>query len=204
MNIKKMIGDVVRSCIRKNGENPKKEKIMRLGYFSVEIPEGNELINGYVDIDHNIKYSIQLSNSGERPCDAEVEVDGKLVGIWRVPSGSHIALERPVHDTGHFTFYRFDSAEAQKAGLVQSEKLGLISVLFKPEKPPVESDIKYSTRSAPGGTGLSGKSEQKFRDVQALDYDEAGFVQIHLRLGCKADEPRPLTPVSTPVPPPLA
>ena len=123
-----------------------------------------------------------------------------------IPSGKSIALERPVHDTGHFTFYKFDSPDAQKAGLVLDDKLGLISVLFKPEKPPVYVDsdnIKYSTRNLSGGTGLSGKSEQEFRDVEPLNYDEASFVQIHLRLGCEVDEPRHLTPASTPVPPPI-
>ncbi len=54
-----------------------------------------------------------------------------------------------------------------------------------------------------GGTGLSGKSKQEFRSVEPLDYDETGFVQINLRLVCQTDEPRPLTPASTPVPPPL-
>ncbi|MCI5131036.1 MAG: hypothetical protein D3904_05810 [Candidatus Electrothrix sp. EH2] len=54
-----------------------------------------------------------------------------------------------------------------------------------------------------GGTGLSGKSEQEFRTAESLDYDETGFVQINLRLVCKVDQPRPLTPSSTPIPPPL-
>jgi len=186
-------------------ENSLKDKAVHLGDFSVEIPEGDEPVDGYVNINHDTKYSIKLSNFGSRPCDAEVEVDGKMVGIWRIASGKSIVLERPVHDTGYFTFYRFDSTDAQKAGLVLDDNLGLISVLFKPEKTPVyvDSGIKFSVKRVPGGTGLSGKSEQKFKDVEVLDYDEAGFVQIHLRLGCEVDEPRPLTPTSTPVPQPI-
>lgn len=179
------------------------DKAVCLGNFSLEIPEGDEPVDGYVTINHNTKYSIKISNSDDRPCDAKVEVDGKQVGIWRIPSGKSIALERPAHDTGHFTFYKFDSTDAQKAGLILDDNLGLISVLFKPEKPPVISETKFSMRMAPGGTGLSGKSEQKFKDVKPLDYDEAGFVHIHLRLVCKVDEPRPLTAASTPVPGPI-
>ena len=67
---------------KKGSKKPQKDKAVHLGNFSVEIPEGNEPVNGYVNISHNTKYSIKLSNSGDRPCDTEVEVDGKLVGTW--------------------------------------------------------------------------------------------------------------------------
>ena len=191
---------------KKESKKQQTDQAVYLGNFSVEIPEGNKQVDGYVDIDHNTKYSIKISNAGDRPCDAEVGVDGKQVGIWRLPSGKSVVLERPAHDTGRFTFYKFDSAEAQKAELDLDDNIGLVSVLFKPEKPPVytDSETKYSIRDfEPGGTGLSGKSEQRFKEVRALDYDESSFVQIHLRLGCKVDEPRPLTLISTPVPPPI-
>ena len=180
---------------------------MRLGNFSVEIPRGNYLDSGYVAMKHNTKYTIRLCNFGDLRCDAEVEIDGKPVGAWRVPSNGRIVIERPVHDTGCFTFYKIGTGEAKKAELVCSEKLGLITVLFKPEK-----KVKVN-RSSPqilrmcrqrmkaGGTGLTGKSEQEFHTVQPLDYDETKFVQINLRLVCETDEPRPLTPVSTPIPP---
>lgn len=184
---------------------------MRLGNFSVEIPQGRELNSGYVAIRHNTKYAVKLSNFSDLRCDAEVEIDGKLVGVWRVRSKNSITIERPVHDTGCFTFYKFGTPEAEKAGLVRFEKLGLISVLFKLEQ-ALERIFDpyggYSSQStlggcSAGGTGLSGISGQEFRDVQRLFYNETEFVRIHLRLGYEADEPRPLTPVSTPVPPPL-
>ena len=105
-----------REVNKKEVEKPLKDKAVHLGNFSVEIPEGNEPVDGYVSINHDTKYSIKLSNSGDRPCDAEVEVDGKLVGTWCIPPGKSIALERPIHDTGDFTFYKFDSSDAQKAG----------------------------------------------------------------------------------------
>ncbi len=183
---------------------------MRLGNFSVEIPQGRELDSGYVAMRHNTKYAIRLSNFSHLRCDAEVEIDGKLVGIWRVPSEQSIFIERPVHDTGCFTFYKTGTVESKKAALVSSDKLGLLSVLFKPEEEQtsfldfdLDCCLSFDEELEAGGTGLSGKSGQTFNTVQPLDYDETGFVQIHLRLGCGADEPRPLTPVSTPVPPPL-
>jgi len=184
---------------------------MRLGNFSVEIPQGRELNSGYVAMRHNTKYAVKLSNFGHLCCDAEVEIDGKLVGIWRVSSWKSIVIERPVHDTGCFTFYKIGTHEAKKAAIAKSDQLGLISVLFKPEEEPIHFDLDLDCDFFSfddegldaGGTGLSGKSGQKFNTVQPLDYDETEFVRIHLRLGCEADEPRPLTPVSTPVPPPL-
>ena len=183
---------------------------MKLGDFSVQIQGGKERVTGYVEMAHNTKYMITLSNDGKLDCDASVEIDGKEVGTWRVYAGKNIRIERPAHDTGQFTFYKLGSSEAGKIGLARNDKLGLISVLFKPEKhyeycigtrgfEDFDDDIPYSA----GGTGLSGKSEQKFINVQPLDYDEAAFVHIHLRLVCHDDEPRPLTPLSTSIPPSL-
>ena len=189
---------------------------MKLGDYAVQIQGGLERDTGYVEMAHNTKYKILLSNDSSLDCDAAVEIDGKEVGIWRVYSGKNIRIERPVHDTGQFTFYKLDSSEAGKIGLVRNDKLGLISVLFKPEKPPSPvmdnkddfdsfdfDDFAVDDSYSAGGTGLSGKSEQKFIDVQRLDYNEAAFVQIHLRLVCNDDEPRPLMPLSTPIPPSL-
>ncbi|MCI5131037.1 MAG: hypothetical protein D3904_05815 [Candidatus Electrothrix sp. EH2] len=73
---------------------------MRLDNFSVEILNGRELDSGYVAMKHDTKYALRLSNFGDLRCDAEVEIDGKPVGVWRVPSNKQIVIERPVHDTG--------------------------------------------------------------------------------------------------------
>ncbi|MCI5219945.1 MAG: hypothetical protein D3914_12355, partial [Candidatus Electrothrix sp. LOE2] len=163
------------------------------------------------------------------------------LGGGGVPSNDSTVIERPTHDTGCFTFYKAGTREAKKAELVRSGKLGLISVIFKPEEEPVihfnidfedaensnyefddDTDLSLDDDVAAedelslslddeyaeeeleaGGTGLSGKSEQEFHTVQPLDYDETGFVRINLRLVCETDEPRPLTPISTPIPPSL-
>lgn len=188
---------------------------MKLRNFSMKIEGGRECITGYVEMAHNTKYAVILSNESPLDCDAVVEIDGKEVGVWRVYSGKNIRIERPVHDTGQFTFYKLGSSEAGKIGLARNDKLGLISVLFKPEKhyeycigprgfQDFDDDIPFDdVPYSAGGTGLSGKSEQKFINVQPLDYDEAAFVHIHLRLVCNNDEPRPLRPISTVIPPPL-
>lgn len=228
-----------RGCnLQLSRENKKKiGGTMRLGNFSVKIPQGKKLNSGYVAMKHDTKYTVVLSNDGDVRCDAEVEIDGKIVGTWRIQSRDSMVIERPVHDTGCFTFYKIGTREAKKAAIVKSDKLGLITVLFKPERKPEPPDLGddeldsfFCLDEGPhfslscddedvdldlddalfaeeeleaGGTGLSGKSKQEFRSVEPLDYDETGFVQINIRLVCQTDEPRPLTPVSTPVPPPL-
>ncbi len=177
---------------------------MRLGNFSVEIQQGKEIDSGYVVMKHDMKYAIRLSNFGDLRCDTEVKIDGKVVGGWRVPSNDSIVIERPAHDTGCFTFYKTETCEAKKVGLVRSEELGLITVLFMPEEEVESWGALVCVRDfEAGGTGLSGRSDQEFHTVQPLDYDKTGFVRINLRLVCETDEPRPLTPVSTPVPPSL-
>jgi hypothetical protein len=175
---------------------------MKLKEFAASIPEGKETQDGYVHLAHATQYTIRLQNDSlEDRCDAEVYIDGQLVGIWRVDYKSTATLERPVHDTGRFTFYEVGTPEASKAGIRDGSATGLIRVLFKPEK---RRDLILSA-AAPyaGGTGLSGHSDQKFTSVAKLDYDETRFVTINLRLVSVSNEPRPLFPSSTPVPPPV-
>ncbi len=114
---------------------------MKLGNFSVEISQGKMLKSGYVAMKHDTKYTVVLSNSGDVRCDAEVEIDGKSVGIWRIQSHDSMVIERPVHDAGCFTFYKIGTREARKAAIVRSDKLGLITVLFKPERKPEIPDL---------------------------------------------------------------
>jgi len=171
--------------------------------FELEIPEGRENDRGYVELAHCQQYSILVTNYGSEPCDAGVFVDGRWVGAWRIDSRGRARLERPAHDTGRFTFYKADTGEGRQAGLVRDDSLGLISVEFRPQKPSQEKHSLYSSNdvSVAGGTGLSGRSAQRFGEAEALtNYDEDNFVTINLRLIC-SDTPRPLFPSSTPIPP---
>ncbi|MCI5220132.1 MAG: hypothetical protein D3914_13325, partial [Candidatus Electrothrix sp. LOE2] len=138
---------------------------MRLGIFSVEILKGKELNSGYVAMKHNTKYALRLSNFGDLRCDAEVEIDGKPVGAWRVYPRNDIFIQRPIHDRRSFTFYKLGTREAQEAKLVQSDKLGLISVTFKPEIRSLFHNHRICFFRA-GGTGLSGKNQQEFSTVK--------------------------------------
>jgi hypothetical protein len=109
---------------------------MYLNRFSVVIPEGREVDDGYVEMSHGQTYTIRLKNSRSVRCNARVEVDGEHVGTFRIGAHSNITLERPSHDHGQFTFYKAGTQEARQAQLdrVSVHDLGLVSVTFTPEK----------------------------------------------------------------------
>lgn len=177
-------------------------RMSRLRDYSFTIPEGRETSDGYVELSHCAHYTLNLSNDSAQKCDVEVSIDGGRVGIWRIDARSSIRIERPVHDTGKFTFYRAGTVEGNKAGIVVSDNTGLLRAIFKPERPQTQPlNSRPVTRA--GGTGLAGRSDQTFRTVAGLEHDEANFVTINLRLVSPAEEPRPLFPRSTPVPPPV-
>jgi hypothetical protein len=109
---------------------------MRYGNYSVLIPEGAERDSGYVGLPHNQQYTIRLMSHDHRRCDAEVTVDGKPVGVFRLSGHGSMTLERSPDDHGRFTFFASGSGEASTAGeaTVASADKGLIQVRFVPER----------------------------------------------------------------------
>ena len=112
---------------------------MRVGTFSLRIPEGVERDSGHVEIAHNSIFSIHLGNhDSSRDSDAEVFVDGKTIGVFRVQAGRTMILETPPDDPGkgRFTSYQQDSQQAQDAGVnkIGADNRGLVQVVFRPEK----------------------------------------------------------------------
>jgi len=221
---------------------------MYMNSFSARIPEGSEKTSGYVEISHNKQYTIVLRNDHNVRCNAEVNIDGKLMGTFRIAANSTMRLERKPDDDGRFTFYRLGSAEAGKSdlGSVSENDLGLLKIVFTPESQPATyvssswtytywnsqratdaSDVWYDPTiyggntgsasctvnccsvqdNAPGGTGLSGHSDQGFIEVEDMWLDYTQQTTIHLRLveERKQEDPRPLRPVmnSSPIPPPV-
>ncbi len=58
---------------------------MRVNSFSVMVPEGQERDSGHVELRHNTQYSLRLGNhDSNRHCDAQVSVDGKEIGNFRI------------------------------------------------------------------------------------------------------------------------
>jgi hypothetical protein len=112
---------------------------MEYNGFRVTVLGGKyETSEGHVAIDHNGKFSLRLHNrhrgpDGCVPCDAEVILNGKPVGTFRVPFGESVTVERPANDTGRFTAYAENSVEAASIGIDRnSNDLGLIEVVFHP------------------------------------------------------------------------
>lgn len=175
---------------------------MHLASYEVLIPEGTES-EGYVSLRHNSQYTISLRNRADTRCDAIIKIDGEEVGAWRVNPRSQTILERPVYDTGRFTFYEVGSREAEKAGILNSEECGLVTVVFLPETTWHGYTLSASPTPIAGGTGLSGESDQNFSAASAIEHDHAQAVTIYLRLVAVPDEPRPMHRRETKIPPPV-
>lgn len=196
---------------------------MRCGNFSLLIPEGTERGSGHVAMQHDRQWTLRLGNHSHVRCDAEVSIDGKDIGAYRIHAGQTIVLERSFQDSGRFTFLKSSSDGAKSAGIddVSSDLRGLVQVRFKPERRrDLEKCVKTcggmntlrSSGFAPeaasrglesGITGLTGSSDQQFHTVSNLDYDPSGEVTISVRLVHDSfAQPRRLEPVgrSTPVP----
>lgn len=133
---------------------------MRVGNFGLLIPEGRERGTGHVEIRHGTVYTLRLANYWyDRSCDAEVVIDGKPAGAFRIEPGRHLTLERPSHDEGRFTFYEAASDEGKAVGgAVVEDNRGLIQVRFKPGRPGVHGAIAKAIqplgRRSRGGSGM--------------------------------------------------
>ena len=196
-------------------------------YFELCIPQGRHLPSGHIALPNGAFYTIQLSNTNTLSCNATVEIDGKLIGTWRIPADSTIELERPIHDTGRFTFYKLGTGGGIAAGLTETEKLGLISVTFTPElrvqnhqsnirrstlrsnqysdHEKNETNVKFSRHRSfeRGGTGISGSSQQEFSEAEFINLDTKSSITIHARLVAYDSSPRPLRSINQDIPPPL-
>ncbi len=133
---------------------------MRVANFTLLIPEGQERESGHVFLNNGQQFTLKMVNHWfDRACDAEITVDGKSLGGFRINSGATITLERPPNETGRFTFYRSVSEEAAMSGvaMVENKERGLVSVRFKPEVRRPKSVL----RSAGGGQSMRGMDQEE-------------------------------------------
>lgn len=128
---------------------------MFLNNCSLRIEGGSELPGGYVELAHGKTYKLNLRNHYyNRRCDAEVFIDGKSLGTWRINANETIVLERPATENGLFTFYMLGTPEADAAQLdkISAEQQGLIQVKFNLEKIP-EIKFTYTNIFSTGNMG---------------------------------------------------
>lgn len=101
----------------------------------------------YFPLPHRSEYKLRLTNDTSARADARVELDGKEVGLWRVPPGGHrnsITVERPVGIPQRFTFVAEESRIAERAGVEEGRsENGLLKVTFYAER---EHRRAYSPR----------------------------------------------------------
>src|SRR5437588_410462 len=110
-----------------------------LNGFSVNIIGDNVIHfkkgeHNYYAVPHLSEYKIKLSNNRPTRCDAEISIDGDLVGTWRVESFDSITIERPANLNRRFIFVQERSNIAEQVGIRSSKDNGLITVIFKPER----------------------------------------------------------------------
>lgn len=125
-----------------------------------------ETENGYVYMEHGTTYGIWLRNHTDEANDVVIAIDGKEVGGWRLEGYQTATIERPVDDSGQFTFYELGSSEAQKVGLssIARDSLGLVKVTFIPEKAKHPGIAIIDNQSYSGAKG--GGSAMKGGDWQ--------------------------------------
>jgi hypothetical protein len=189
---------------------------------------GGKENNGYVDLDSGTKYQLKLWNFNTKlRCDAEVKIDGKVVGYFRIEKMDSIVIERPANDRGCFTFYAVGTIEAEIAmlGAIDENSLGLIEVIFYPEKKStiqkryalpeydnlvgIDDELQSLRKQIdsenlksdyiPGGTGLSGHSNISYEIIEALSYDYDNIVTIYLRLISKKQKSTFPNPIAVPI-----
>jgi hypothetical protein len=159
--------------------------------------------SGYVYLKHDTCYSICMTSMEDARKDAQVYVDGKYVGTWRLEPFRDVKIERPVHAPNKFTFYAAGSQEFVSSDLnsVDKQNLGLIQVVFIPEKKVDYSELdqvfslgalKNIGATRGGGTGLSTPSSQTFGTASEMITDSSKAVAISLRLREAKDGPKPL------------
>ena len=92
--------------------------MVTLNGFSVSISEAQEETSeNYIVLRHGQTFSLRLHNGHKEngkciPADAEIYVQGKYCGTFRVAAGQTVWLERPLNDSGKFTAYRNNTYEA--------------------------------------------------------------------------------------------
>lgn len=181
--------------------------------FDVEIMVDGQTVkpqDQYVPLEHKSEYSIRLINRHATRCDADVSIDGKSVGVWRVEAGNSIVIDRPSRVNRRFTFVKDTSQEAKQAGVTPAvDTNGLIRAVFTPERhsqdeylEPMSIDIpKYRSADwTAGGTILGASSDQTFGETQKItDIDHDRITTVHLRLVVEPEYIALHDPVPTPV-----
>jgi hypothetical protein len=141
---------------------------MYLNGFSLRIPGAQET-GQYVELTNGSQYSVVLRNQNAARCEVTVKIDGRPVGTWRVDINGSITIERPLNDTGKFTFYRSGTTAAEKVGeaSIPVEDKGLVQATFTPEKVVATPLPKYGMYN----WGTTKLNTESFSASSTFDYN---------------------------------
>lgn len=117
---------------------------MRYEEFEVSINDENGVPfperDRRVEVPHGAHYQVFLYNHLNRRAEAELSIDGKVLGTWRLNPHTPALLKTPTTGGKMFTAFFPDSAEGVTGELYNVPKnlLGLVTVKFFPEVQKIE------------------------------------------------------------------
>jgi hypothetical protein len=164
--------------------------------YTFKIKGGKHKNNRYVEMKHQQQYSVLMYNNTNTSCRATLKIDGEHMGNFYISSNNNIDIDRPVHSSKIFTFYRTDriNPTPYRTGIIPGNPInGLVEVTFVPSK-VYNYNLCNTYMSRPscndtlsgcyeeGGTGLSGYSHQQFADMGNMDLDFSKKVTLSYRL----------------------
>jgi hypothetical protein len=156
-----------------------------------------ELINDQFQLDEGQEYLVAIYNHNPvQRIDADVEIDGKRIGIFRVMPDSHFVIERPVGIKRKLTFYTENSTFGRMGGLhFANPTQGSIVITISVES-VLQTDnddlIDLSDSPVPrGGTVLGAASTQEF--------SQASRMQVELDKICMFAKMTPKSPAVVPL-----
>ena len=185
------------------------------GPYEIIIPEGNHRPDGTVGMNHNQQYSVLLKNHTSQRVNVHLSIDGQLVDKFRLGPRSNWTIETKPGSEKRFTFAKLRTSMAIAGQVADNANTGLVTTTFIPEivrpeslsfgvrgqsmtgqhtKAPVSAGrrLESGEPDAAGGTVLTGRSNQQFRQASPMELDHERKVTIHLRLVCQGNDVQPL------------
>jgi hypothetical protein len=169
--------------------------------YSVMLLENNDrrkiipLVSDCFEFTDEREYIIALYNHNTKlRIDATIEIDGKLVGNFRVNESSSILIERPSDNlkSRKLVFCNENSHVGRAGGLSEDNILqGTIVVTISEEKlqPRGETVSDSPDGFTRGGTVLGAPSRQTFSSCASIQHTQTKFV-LFARMGMKRFIPK--------------
>lgn len=126
--------------------------------------------NIYFTLKNNTKYLIELTNKRSTRAQANVKIDGNLIGRFIIDPYNNIYIKRPVAEDRALIFVAENSHEGEIAGVISKRyENGIIEVEFLPEKEKENiayySDDRSMFHGLESGSKLKSKASSSPRNL---------------------------------------